>query len=147
MDLSDPDARTRWRERLGRMFEDRPVICAGGPLAAYTEWVPLLEPCGARRPLLLAAGRGAGAIPAPGSAEVVALEVPQRGSMTAELAALDGLLRHLPENVRRRVEEYDTAGEACWLVPPFVRSEPILGRAVIGGGPAARARIREQGGD
>jgi len=144
MDLSDPDERTRWRERLGQMFEDRQVICAGGPLAAYTEWVRLLEACGARRPLLLAAGRGAGAIPASGSAEVVALEVPLLGSMTAELAALDGMLRHLPEKIRRRVEEYDTAGEACWLVPPFVRSEPILGRAVIGGRPAAWARLEDK---
>ncbi len=144
MELADPAVRAAVLDRLGDLFRGRKVICGTGPLAGFTEWVALLRRTGALRPLVLATGRGAGAVPTPEQAEIVMLEAPSHDSMTEELAALDGLLRHLPRPVRQRLDGYDPGAEALWLVPAFVDAEPVLGRAVVGGRPRAWSRMEDK---
>ena len=134
-DLSDPDARAAWRHHLGGLLRGRRVICAIAPLAAYVDWVALLETAAAHRPLLVASGVGAGPVPRPEQADVVLLDVPESTSPTEELRRLDGILRALPDALVRAVEAYDPDGTAVWLANPFVTTAPVLGREVIGGRP------------
>src|SRR3954465_10652091 len=99
MDLSDDATRDAWREHLGGLFRDRLVVCGIAPLAGFTEWVAMLERGGARRPLIVASGVGAGEVPGPDQAEVVQLEVPESHTMTEELRAQDSIARSLPRQV------------------------------------------------
>jgi hypothetical protein len=124
-----------WRHHLGGLVRDRQVICAMAPLAAFVEWVALLEAAGARRPLLVASALGAGPVPRPEQADVVLLDVPEATSMTEEVRQQDGVLRGLPDDLVRAVEAYDPGGTAVWLVTPFVGTQPILGREVVNGRP------------
>jgi hypothetical protein len=144
MDLNDADARSAWRHRLGELFRDRRVICGIAPLAAYVDWVALLDQAAARRPLLVASGLGAGARPLPEHAEVVFLDVPRSGTMTEDLRAQDGLVRRLPEQVLAAVEAYDPEGEAVWLTGPFIGTAPVLGRTVVGGRPAEWTALEDK---
>jgi hypothetical protein len=61
MDLTDVGERTVWRAHLGGLLRGRAVVCGLAPLAGYGDLVALLEQVGARRPLLVATGLGAGA--------------------------------------------------------------------------------------
>ncbi len=112
------------------------MICAVAPLAGYVDWLALLEDVGARRPLLVASGVGAGPVPSNEQADVVLLDVPESSSPTEELRQLDGLLRALPDALVEAVHAYDPDGTAVWLACPFVTTAPILGRQVLGGRPA-----------
>ena len=135
MDLSDVGERTVWRAHLGGLLRGRAVVCGLAPLAAYVDLVALLEQVGARRPLLVATGLGAGATPTAEQADVVLLEVEDRPTMTEDLRRQDAVAHALPDAVRRAVDAYDPAGEAVWLVGPFIGTTPIDGRPVLGGRP------------
>ena len=137
MDLGDDEQRAAWRDHLAATVRDRKVIAALAPLAAMTGWVDLLRDAGAQRPLLVATGIGAGPVPGEQDADIVVVDVPAYASMTEQLRADDALARNLPPEVRAAVRAYDPAGEAVWLVGPFVHTEPIDGRPVLGGRPAA----------
>lgn len=144
MDLTDDDQRARWRAHLEEPFRDRPVITGLLPLAAFTPWVELLRRAGARRPLVLAAGRGAGPGPADEDAQVVLMERRDYPTMTEELRDQDRLARNLPDDARAAVDAYDPDGEAVWLLGPFVVNEPVLGRPVYGGRPAAWLALEDK---
>ena len=137
MTPNDPDALDldAWRHHLGGLLRDRQVICALAPLAAFVEWVALLESVGARRPLLVASALGAGPVPRPEQADVVLLDVPEAPSLTEEVRQQDGVLRGRPSDLVRAVEAYDPGGTAVWLVTPFVGTAPLLGRDVVSGRP------------
>ena len=134
-DLTDTAGREAWRGHLGRLQRGRRVICALAPLAAFVEWVTLLEQVGAQRPLLVASSLGAGPVPRPDQAGVVLLDVPETTSLTEEVRQQDGLLRGLPDDLVRAVEAYDPDGTAVWLVSPFIGTAPLLGREVVTGRP------------
>ncbi|MGZ4461063.1 MAG: hypothetical protein ACXVW9_18255 [Nocardioidaceae bacterium] len=144
MDLSEDGTREALCDRLGAVFRDRPVIVGVGPAAGFTNGLTLLRQAGARRPLLLASGRGAGPVPADEDARTLYVDVPPSESMTAELRAQDAFVRALPEHVVAEIEAYDPAGAALWLVGPFISDAPILGRPVIGGRPAAWAALEDK---
>ena len=135
MDMSDVGERTVWRAHLGGLLRGRAVVCGLAPLAGYGDLVALLEQVGARRPLLVATGPGAGATPNAEQADVVLLEVEDRPTMTEDLRRQDAVAHALPDAVRRAVDAYDPAGEAVWLVGPFIGTTPIDGRPVLGGRP------------
>src|SRR5680860_60290 len=136
MDLTDPGERETLRSHLGEIFTDRPVIFGFGPLAGYTSVVSLLHSVGARKPLLVVTGRGAGPVPDEDQIEVVSVDAPGSHSMTEELRQHDHLARHLPGYVKEAVDRYDPTGEGVWFVSPFVVNDPVLGRRVFGGRPA-----------
>jgi hypothetical protein len=144
MDLTDDATRAELRRRLGELFADRPVICGIAPLAGFVDWVRLLQEVGARRPLLVATGLGAGLTPAPEEAEVVFLDVPQHTTMTDDLRRQDALARSLPAHVRAAVEAYDERGDALWMVGPFIGTEPVLGREVVGGRPLSWTALEDK---
>jgi hypothetical protein len=144
MDLADEQQRAAWCDYLGEIFTDRRVICGVEPLAGFVDWVALLRAAGARKPLILATGQGAGPVPGVDEASVVFLDVPVSESITEEVRGQDALVRDLPDDVRRRIEEYDGRGDAFWLVGPFVANEPILGREVVGGRPRAWTALEDK---
>ena len=144
MDLSDDATRKEWTEHLGELFRDRLVVCGIAPLAGYTDLVGLLEQSGARRPLLVASAVGAGPVPTPEQAEVVHLDLEQRRTMTEDLRRQDAVAHALPDDVRRAVDAYDPDREALWLVGPFIGTDPIDGRRVVGGRPAAWTALEDK---
>jgi hypothetical protein len=144
MDLRDEDTRAAWREHLGGLFQGRRVICGIAPLAGFAEWVALLSQVGSQRPLLVASGIGAGPTPGPDEAEVVLLDVPESHSMTEELRAQDALARSLPVEVVAAVDGYDPDREALWMVGPFIGTDPLLGREVVGGRPDAWTALEDK---
>ena len=144
MDLADDAARAAFRDRLGDLLRDRLVICGIAPLAGFTDWVRLLEAAGARRPLLVTTGLGAGPVPRPEQAEVVQLEIDHRPTMTEDLRRQDAVVRELPDAARRAVDAYDPGREAIWLVGPFISTGPIDGRPVLGGRPAEWTALEDK---
>lgn len=144
MDLSDPRQRAAWRDHLAELFTDRLVVCGVAPLAAMNEWVALLAGAGARKPLLVSTQRGAGPVPTEDEAHLVAMEVDSYPTMTEELRDHDRITHDLPAHVRAAVDAYDPAREALWLVGPFVGSDPVDGRPVVGGRPRAWADLEDK---
>ncbi len=144
MDLGDDRQRDAWHEHLGGLLRDRLVVCGIAPLAGLSSLVSLLERVGSRRPLCVASAVGAGPTPTAEQADVVFLQVPDQPTVTEDLRRQDAVARHLPEEVRRTVESYDPAGEAVWLVGPFIGTAPIEGREVVGGRPAPWTALEDK---
>ncbi len=144
MDLGDAEQHRRWLAHLGGLVAGRKVVFGVAPLAAMTEWVDLLAAAGAEKPLLLATGVGAGPVPALDAGHVVMLRAERHSSMTEEIRGHDHLVRHLPERVRRAVDEYDPDGSSLWCVGPFIDNAPIEGRGVVGGRPAAWTALEDK---
>ena len=135
--LADPETRARLVARLGRLYDGRPVVLGPGVLAGYTSTVAALRKrrC---RVLVLSTTRGAGEVPGPDDCEIVDLAVPPAASVTDELRAVDHLARHLPDHAVAAIGAFDPERQAIWNTGHFVTSdEPILGRQVVGGRPAA----------
>ena len=144
MDLSDDATRDAWREHLGGLFRGRRVVCGIAPLAGFTDFVGLLEQSRARRPLLVVSSVGAGPVPSPEQAEVVHLAMEQRSTMTEDLRRQHEVAHALPAEVRTAIDAYDPDGEALWLVGPFIGTEPIDGRRVVGGRPGAWTALEDK---
>jgi len=94
----------QWEAELAELFRGRKVIVGFKVLAAMTADVAKLRRWGARKPLLIARGLGAGRPPESGDAEVLVLDVPMTASMTDEIGAMARLAADPPAGVVRRVE-------------------------------------------
>lgn len=144
MDLTDPLARATLIRRLGALYAGRPVVVGPGVLAGSTplvRWLRALD-C---RVLVIATVRGAGPVPAPDECTVVELTPPRTTSTTDELRAHEQLARQLPAYAVRAIEAFDPERQAVWVTSPFVTiDEPILGRPVTGGRPAAFLALEDK---
>ena len=134
----------RWEAELAGLFRGRPVIVVFKVLAAMTGDVAKLKRWGARKPLLITRGVGAGRPPDPDAAEVLLLDVPTTDSMTDEIGAMARLAADPPDEVVRRVEAYDPDREAVWWLPAHTDLTELLGRPVLGGRPAAWGDLEDK---
>ena len=142
MDLTREADREALRAHLGGLYAGRPVLVGPGVLAGFLNTVGMLQQAGAGPILVLSTARGAGEVP---DVEVVEVTPPETTSVTAELRALDPLVRDLPADVVARIEAFDPDRRGIWSTPPFISTdEPILGRPVTGGRPAVVRRPRGQ---
>jgi hypothetical protein len=142
--LADPAARAAVVERLGRLYAGRPVILGPGILAGYTGVVTFLHGLGCRV-LVVATEHGAGPVPGIDQCEVVEIPMPRSESVTEELRALDRLAHHLPDHAVAAVEAFDPERQAIWHASHFVTDdEPILGRPVVSGRPAAFMALEDK---
>ena len=142
MDLTREADREALRAHLGGLYAGRPVLVGPGILAGFTNTVAMLMEVGAGPVLVLSTARGAGPVP---DVEVVEVTAPETTSVTAELRSLDPLVHALPDDVVARIEAFDPTREALWCTLPFVGTdEPILGRPVTGGRPAAFAALEDK---
>ena len=144
MDLADPEARAALSDRLMERYAGRPVVIGPGILAARTEMVGWVREVGGTV-LVLATAQGAGPKPADGDCVVVELEPPRTSNVTEEMRALDHLARHLPSHAVAAVEAFDPECRGVWVGGPFVSTdEPILGRPVVSGRPAAFLSLEDK---
>ncbi|MDO9454735.1 hypothetical protein [Nocardioides sp.] len=144
MDLSDPTVRAVVTARLGELYAGRPVVLGPGVLAGYTTLVTRLRALGCPV-LVLATGPGAGPVPGPGDCTVVPVRLPPTASLTDEVRVLDRATRSLPPDVVAAVEAFDPGRRALWHTRPFVvTDEPVLGRQVTGGRPAAWLALEDK---
>jgi len=144
MDLTDPAVRSGLVDRLAGLYAGGPVILGPGVLAAFTPTVAELRERGCRV-LVLSTARGAGPVPEPDECTVVELETPVTRLVTDELRLLDHLAHHLPDHAVTAIERFDPTGEAVWNPGHFVTDdEPILGRRVVGGRPAAYLALEDK---
>ena len=142
--LADPAARAPVVERLGWLYEGRPVIVGPGILAGYTGVVTFLHDLGCDV-LVLATEQGAGPIPGIEKCVIVQIAMPDAESVTEELRALDHLAHHLPDHATAAIEEFDPDRRAVWHASQFVTDdEPILGRPVVNGRPAAFMALEDK---
>jgi len=125
-----------YRALLAGIFGGRRWIVAVDALAGATPLVASLRELGAEACLCVATTEGAGGRPDPDFAPdpiVVPVEAPDM--MTGIRRSLDRLA-DLPEDARRRVDEFDPSHEARVLGTIFDDGRPVAGRAKYG----ARAR-------
>ena len=142
--LADPAARDAVVERLGRLYAGRPVIVGPGILAGYTGIVTLLHRLGCEV-LVIATEQGAGPVPGIEACTVVRISMPDAESVTEELRALDHLAHHLPDHAIEAIEAFDPDRRAVWHASQFVTDdEPILGRPVVNGRPAAFMALEDK---
>ena len=144
MDLADPEIRADLTERLMARYADRPAIVGPGILAARTEFVAWVREAGGTA-LVLSTAHGAGPKPSARDCVVVDVEPPPSPSVTEELRALDHLARHLPDHAVAAIEAFDPERRGVWVGGPFVTTdEPILGRPVVSGRPAAFVALEDK---
>ena len=144
MDLADPEIRADLTERLMARYADRPAIVGPGILAARTEFVAWVREAGGTA-LVLSTAHGAGPTPSERDCVVVDVEPPPTASVTEELRALDHLARHLPDHAVAAIEAFDPERRGVWVGGPFVTTdEPILGRPVVSGRPAAFVALEDK---
>jgi len=142
MDLMRDTDREALRTHLGGLYAGRPVLVGPGVLAGFLTTVGMLQQAGAGPILVLSTARGAGEVP---DVEVVEVTPPETTSVTAELRALDPLVRDLPADVVARIEAFDPDRRGIWSTQPFISTdEPILGRPVTGGRPASFAALEDK---
>ena len=134
----------QWEAEIAELFRGRKVIVGFKVLAAMTSDVAKLQRWGARKPLLIARGVGAGRPPDPDDAEVLVLDVPMTASMTDEIGAMARLAADPPADVVRRVGAYDPGREAVWWLPAHTELTELLGRPVLGGRPTAWGRLEDK---
>ncbi|MFB9314944.1 hypothetical protein [Nocardioides plantarum] len=144
MDLSDDATRGAVTARLGELYAGRPVILGPGILAGFTALVARLRTLGCPV-LVLSTGTGAGPVPETGDCTVVEVALPPTASMTEEVRLLDRATRHLPPHVVAAIDAFDPERRARWRTTPFVTTdEPLLGRVVTGGRPAAWMALEDK---
>ncbi|MPZ93638.1 MAG: hypothetical protein GEU96_01745 [Propionibacteriales bacterium] len=140
----EPAELAAWQTYLAEPFSGRKVILAFQVLASLTPKVTALRTYGAQQPLLITRGRGVGPIPEPGAAIVCELDLAPVTTMTEEVREV---IRESAEPSRRLaeiVEAEDPGRTAVWWLPPFARNEPLLGRTVYGGRPAAWETLEDK---
>ena len=123
----------RWREVLAGAFRDRLVVLAGGPVAGSTGRVTNLRAFGARRCLVLGAGRGTGAVPDRADADVVCCDLPAAADVPASIRAEEQLFADPPAAFRDALTRFDPHGDALVLTPPFAAVYEVAGRPAYGG--------------
>lgn len=144
MDLTDPTVRAAVTARLSTLYAGRRVVLCPMVLAGATPTVRWLNQLGCAV-LVLTTVRGAGEVPRPDECQIVEVPQPAAGSVSEELRALDGLAHHLPAVVVDAVEAFDPERRAVWRAGPFVTSDqPILGRPVLSGRPAAYLALEDK---
>ncbi len=115
-----------YRERLRRLFDGRRVILAGGRVAAWTATVPLVRQLGATDVLVIGTeGRGAGPVPEPPDATVLALRPPPVGSVLEAIHVGLARLHDPPVEVVEALRQFDPAREAL-LVGHFLTTAAEL---------------------
>lgn len=139
-----PDGVDPWEWYLSEPVRDRPVLVAFELLTGMTRTVADLRRWGARRPLLLADGRGTGLIPAPEDADVVMLPEETFTSLTEQVRARMHPESRLTPAVVSEVDTYDPAGHAWWWVSPVSPNTAMLGRSVLGGRPPGQAALEDK---
>ena len=141
-DLLDPAVREEVTDRLADLWRGRPVVVAPVVLAGAARLVGWLRELGCPV-LVLATARGTG--PLPTDCEVLDLARPATVSLTEELRTHDRLLRRLPDDVRAAVDAFDPERNGVWSTTPFVTTdEPVEGRPVTGGRPAAWLALEDK---
>jgi len=144
MDLTNEAVRDELSGRLLQRYAGRPVILGPGILAARTELVQWVHDVGGRA-LVLSTAAGAGPKPPEGSCVVVEVVPPATSSVSEELRTLDWLARHLPGEAVEAIEAIDPERRGVWVGGPFVTTdEPILGRPVVSGRPAAFIALEDK---
>ena len=144
MDLTDPGIRAA-RHRPPRRAVRRPPGAAR-PGGRSRRHAVRRVAARARLPhagrLDLPRGRGGAR---PGDCRVVEVTPPATASVTEELRLLDRLARHLPPDAVAAIEAFDPERRGRWLSNAFVTTdEPILGRPVSGGRPAAFLALEDK---
>ncbi len=144
MDLTDPATRAEVTRRLAAPLAGRPVIIGPTVLAGATSTVAGLRALGCPV-LVVATTRGAGPVPDLDEVTVTSVVAPEVGSITDELRLMDRMARELPPDARAAVEAFDPDGRGLWWCGPFVTSdEPIDGRPVVFGRPAAYLALEDK---
>jgi hypothetical protein len=106
----------RYRELLRPVFEGRHVILAGGVAAGWTSTVPLVRSLGAADVLVIGTQElGAGPLPDPADATVVALPAPETDSTMARIRTGLARLHAPPAEVIDAVRRFDPRREALVL--------------------------------
>jgi hypothetical protein len=123
----------RWRRTLAEVFEDRPVVLAGGTAAGANARVVNVRRFGARRCLVLATGRGTGPLPAPEDADVVVHEIPPAADVPASIRLEEEVFADPPVAFVEALDRFDPDRRAIVLPPPFAALTEVAGRAVYGG--------------
>ena len=121
------------RDVLASVFAGRLVVLAGGPVAGATGRVANLRALGARRCLVLGAGRGTGALPAPPDADVVQWDLPPAADVPASMRAEERLFADVPAPFLDALARFDPHGDALVLAPPFSAVYEVAGRPAYGG--------------
>jgi len=117
-----PDDSTAMRDALRAAFTDRSVVLAGGPVAGATGRVEQLRALGARRFLVLACGRGTGALPEGDDVEIEQWELPPAADVPASIRAEEALFADLPAPFRAALARFDPERDAIVLAPPDRKS-------------------------
>ena len=146
--LVNPLVRSEVTARLAELYAGRPVLLGPGILAGFTPTAIRLHEIGCRV-LVVSTGRGAGPVPDPLTCDVVETTALSSGrateSVTEELRAHDRLAHDLPAEVVAAVEAFDPERRGIWLTTQFVTTDqPILGRPVTGGRPAAFLALEDK---
>ena len=142
VNLADPEVRANLTEVLMARYADRPVVVGPGILAGRTEFVGWVREVGGK---VLVLSTAAGAGPKPTDCVVVELDPPPTSSVSEEMRALDHLARNLPGPAVAAVEAFDPDRRGVWVGGPFVTTdEPILGRPVVSGRPAAFIALEDK---
>ncbi len=121
------------RGLLASAFAGRLVVLAGGPVAGATGRVASLRALGARRCLVLGAGRGTGALPMSPDADVVQWDLPPAADVPASMRAEERLFAEPPPPFLDALARFDPRRDALVLAPPFSAVYEVAGRAAYGG--------------
>lgn len=144
MDLSHASIRAAVTARLAAPLAGRPVVVGPTVLAGATSTVEALRDLGCPV-LVVATARGAGPVPDDPEVTVVEIVAPEVDSITDELRLLDRMARELPPGARAAVEAFDPDRRGLWWCGPFVTTdEPIDGRPVVFGRPAAFVALEDK---
>ena len=125
-----------YRNAIGEVFAGRRVIVVGGPVDRLLPLARDLRALGADRPFIIGSSLGTGELPSEDEAEWVSLEVGASSLLEAR-RVYEGLLAHLPESVRQRLDDWDPRRSAIAL-GAFVLGEVPQ----VGGRPRYAARPR-----
>ena len=121
------------RGALRRMFDGRPVVLTGGPLAGLVRLVPDVTEISGRRPFLLANGVGTGPVPDPGEVEMHLLPEGNATSVVGSMHEQLRILADLPADALVALDSWDPDKRAAVLASPFFTGSEIGGRDIIGG--------------
>src|SRR5215207_11764234 len=118
------------RARLRPLFEDRPVLIAGGPLAGMQPRLDAVRSLGARRPMCVAFGLGTGPLPPAEDADRIVLPQEERPLLESIYEEMR-VLADPPAHVRAALDDYDPECRAVVLAGPFLTARKVAGRRVL----------------